>query len=280
MIKPLSLAFLLLLLCGHGAIVLAAGLPPGLPQSAPVPGGVVLLALDHDGDAPPAVRYQDRRVMVLRGTGGWMAVVGIPLDAKPGKHAVETQNGGRIDFEVHSKDYAVQRITLANQRMVTPPQDELKRIFEETARINNAFATWSDDILDTLPFSLPAQGPESSAFGLRRILNGEERRPHSGLDIAAPAGAPVHAPADGVVIDTGDYYFNGRSVFVDHGQGLITMYCHLEEIRVHSGQRVTRGDLLGTVGMTGRATGPHLHWTVSLNNARVDPHLFLAVGGD
>lgn len=277
MMKLPALTLALLLLCGHGGTTLAAD---GLPLGSPVPGGVVLLPLDHRGDTPPEVRYQDRRVMTIRGTEGWTAVVGIPLEAKPGTHAIETRNGARIDFAVQNKDYAVQRLTLANQRMVTPPQDELKRIFEETARINNAFATWSEDSIDTLPFSLPAEGPESSAFGLRRILNGEERRPHSGIDIAAPTGAPVHAPASGIVIDTGDYYFNGRTVFVDHGQGLITMYCHLEEIRVQSGQRLARGDLLGTVGMTGRATGPHLHWTVSLNNARVDPHLFLAVGGD
>jgi murein DD-endopeptidase MepM/ murein hydrolase activator NlpD len=277
MIKPPALAFVLLLLCSEGGIALAAS---GLPQGAPVPGGVVLLALDHDGETPPVVHYQDRRVMVTHNADGWTAVIGIPLDAKPGTHAAETGNGGRIDFEVRGKDYAVQRITLSNQRMVTPPQDELKRIFEETARINNAFATWSEDLIDTLPFSLPAEGPESSAFGLRRIFNGEERRPHSGIDIAAPAGAPVHAPAGGVVIDTGDYYFNGRTVFIDHGQGLITMYCHLDEIHARVGQRLERGDPLGTIGMSGRATGPHLHWTVSLNNARVDPHLFLAVGGD
>ena len=164
------LTLALLLRVGYGAAALAV---TASRSAGSVPGGVEALPLDHRGDTPPEVRYQDRRVMTIRGTEGWTAVVGIPLEAKPGTHAIETRNGARIDFAVQNKDYAVQRITLANQRMVTPPQDELKRIFEETARINNAFATWSEDSIDTLPFSLPAEGPESSAFGLRRILNGE-----------------------------------------------------------------------------------------------------------
>ncbi len=112
-------------------------------------------------------------------------------------------------------------------------------------------------------------------FGRKRFFNGEERAPHSGLDIPAPIGQKVVAPADGVVVQTGHYFFNGQTVLIDHGQGLISMFCHLSEIKVEKGQRIHQGEVLGLVGKTGRVTGPHLHWGMSLNNARVDPQLFL-----
>lgn len=268
---PLVLAVLLLV--GAAGTALAQSWPVALP----VPGGIAVLEIDHDGEAAPEVRYGDSRVMVLRSDGRWRAVVGIPLDADAGEHAIEIPvSGARIPFEVLPKDYEAQHITLENRALVTPPRETLDRIAAETRRMNEAYRLWTDAAEVPVPFLLPVEGRESSAFGLRRFFNGEPRRPHSGIDLAAPLGTPIRSPAPGVVIDTGDYYFNGRTVFVDHGQGLITMYCHLDEILVEDGTRVRRGDVLGTVGMSGRATGPHLHWTVSLNGARVDPRLFLA----
>ncbi len=266
---------LLLLLCAWASAALAAGLPP----PAAVPGGMILLPLGAGDGDPPEVWYRERRVLVTRGEDGWVAVIGIPLEAAPGAHEAELRPAGlRLAFDIVDKAYEVQHITLSDQRMVTPPEDDLRRINTEAVHQRALYARWVEHPEPPLRFMLPVEGRESSAFGLRRYFNGEPRRPHSGLDIAAPLGTPVLAPAPGTVIDTGDYYFNGRTVFLDHGQGLITMYCHLDEIRVEEGMIVAAGDIIGTVGKSGRATGPHLHWTVSLNDARVDPKLFLAEG--
>jgi murein DD-endopeptidase MepM/ murein hydrolase activator NlpD len=124
-------------------------------------------------------------------------------------------------------------------------------------------------------FIMPIKGKISSPFGLKRFFNGQSRDPHSGLDIAAPEGKVVVAPADGIVSQTGDYFFNGQTVMIDHGQGIISMMCHLSKIDVVKGQTIKQGDAIGKVGHTGRATGPHLHWGISINNARVNPLLVL-----
>jgi murein DD-endopeptidase MepM/ murein hydrolase activator NlpD len=177
-------------------------------------------------------------------------------------------------FEVRAKRYPEQHITLKDKRYVEPGAEELKRIEREQEIIARAFATWSDTD-PSLAFVLPASGRLTSGFGLRRFFNRQPRQPHSGLDVAAPSGTAVNAPAGGTVIATGDYFFNGQTVFLDHGQGLITMYNHLSRTAVKEGDRVAPGQQIGEVGMTGRVTGAHLHWTVSLNNARVDPTLFI-----
>jgi murein DD-endopeptidase MepM/ murein hydrolase activator NlpD len=169
----------------------------------------------------------------------------------------------------------------ASQSLKVPPAQvnlsraDLARVTRERTIIDQALDRWTDQQPDSLSLPQPVPGVRSSSFGMRRIFNGESRNPHTGMDIAAPSGTPVHAPLAGTVIDTGDYFFNGNTVFVDHGRGLISMYCHLSEIDVKPGQHVAAGAVLGEVGSTGRATGPHLHWGLSLNRFWVDPELFV-----
>lgn len=269
---------LLLLVC-----LLACAAASAREQASPalVPGGIAFIPLPSQQDDPPRAYYAGRRVLVAREGAEWIAVVGLPLDTAVGRHWLHLGSPGNaadaIAFTVQDKRYATQHVTIADQRKVEPLAEDLKRIEAETRHMNGIYARWDERPLGLPSFDLPVPGIQSSPFGLRRIFNGLPRKPHSGLDLAAATGTPVHAPAGGTVADTGDYFFNGRSVFIDHGQGLITLYCHLSAIDVEEGQTVKRGDLLGRVGQSGRASGPHLHWGVSLNGVRVDPSLLLNV---
>jgi len=252
----------------------------GLPLAAPVPGGVAVVCVGRAPDPAPRVVFDGQRVRVARVGDAWHAVVGLPLALKPGAHELSVLEGEKsahtVRFDVRPHDYEAQHVTLADRRQVEPGPADRLRIARDQESIVRAFSTFSDAAPDTLAFDLPSEGRVSGGFGLRRFFNDEPRQPHSGLDIAAPEGTPIAAPAAGTVIEIGDYFFNGLTVLLDHGQGLVTMYNHLSRIDVAKGARVARGDRIGEVGRTGRVTGPHLHWSVSLNNARVDPALFLS----
>jgi murein DD-endopeptidase MepM/ murein hydrolase activator NlpD len=256
-----------------GPVHAAATAP--LPHSAAVPGGAVVIDLGPATDPAPVAHYGKKRVMVLQNNGRWQAVVGIALSAKPGKHQLKLAGlDTAVDFKVQAKNYAEQRLTIKNKRKVNPNKEDMKRIRSERGRINSALRHWQQQAVVETRFTLPVNGRLSSPFGLRRFFNEQPRKPHSGIDIAAPEGTAIVAPAAGRVIENGDFFFNGNSVFIDHGQGLVTMYCHMNRIDVKPGQHVARGETIGAVGQTGRVTGPHLHWSVSLNDARVDPALF------
>lgn len=241
-----------------------------------VPGGVAIV--DLNTDKKPDVIYNKKQVMVIGSTGNYKAIVGIPLRAKPGVHEIILKNGAESttqQFEIFEKKYEEQYITLENKEMVNPSSNNLERIRTESGIINQAKATRTEITAVPLQLSMPISGRISSPFGLRRFFNNQARNPHSGLDIASPEGTPIASAAGGKVINTGYYYFNGNTVFIEHGQGLITMYCHLSEILVDKGQQVSRGETIGKVGQTGRVTAPHLHWGVILNTVSVDPSMFL-----
>ena len=241
-----------------------------LPTHEPVPGGIAIIEVP--ASAQP--RFMGNPVLVARKDDKHYAVVGLSLSISPGEHKLSLADKA-VPFTVKPKSYREQRLTIANERQVNPYQEDLERIRRESAEMNAVFQSFDKDLDVETGFQLPAIGPVSSPFGLKRFLNDQPRSPHSGLDIAAPDGDDIMAPAGGRVAATGDYFFNGNTVLIDHGQGLISMYCHMSRIDVKPGAMVKAGDLLGAIGMTGRVTGPHLHWSVSLNNARVDPLLFV-----
>jgi murein DD-endopeptidase MepM/ murein hydrolase activator NlpD len=267
--RPMVL--LILAPTGSGVIGAESNTLPFKPS--PVPGGVAVIPVKGKGQAPK-VTYHGEPVLTWRRAPGWVAVVGIPLSAKAGRDRVDV-DGHAVPFTIKPKRYPEQRLHLDNQRQVNPSPEDEARIAKEQALMTPAWKAWPDGLAPTLTFRQPTAGSLTSSFGLRRIFNGEARAPHSGLDIKAPTGQAVRAPAAGVVVLTGDFFFTGNAVFLAHGEGVVSLFAHLSKITVTQGQVLKAGDLLGEVGRTGRATGPHLHWSLSLNNARVDPRIFL-----
>jgi murein DD-endopeptidase MepM/ murein hydrolase activator NlpD len=251
-----------------------------LPQHSPIPGGVAVIEIDNNAKE---VKYNKRQVMIIDANDQSYAIVGIALSASAGSHTLYI-DGEPQSFDVEAKSYKEQRLTITNKRQVNPYEKDLDRIAAERKEMNAVFRSFAltekQTAASRADFALPVTGPISSPFGLKRFFNDQPRNPHSGLDIAADSGVAIAAAAPGRVAATGSYFFNGNTVLIDHGQGLITMYCHMSEIDVAVGDELQAGDKIGAVGMTGRVTGPHLHWSVSLNNTRVDPNLFLPQSSD
>lgn len=209
---------------------------------------------------------------------GWVALLGFDLDTKPGAHEIagvavkgDQESRWKATVQVRDGDYPVQRITLQDDTHVSLSDANIARSRRESAQVREVFQirserAWQGNFRHPLDTA-----PEGGRFGARRIINDQPRNPHSGADYGVPTGTPVRASNYGRVVLADDHFFAGKSVFIDHGKGLVTMYFHLNEILVENGQEVKKGDLIGRVGSTGRSTGPHLHFGVRLAGARVDP---------
>lgn len=260
------------------------------PSALLVPGGVARLSLGPAATKPVATMAAadgktEVPVLVVGDAIEWTALVGIALAAKPGAASITVKDGGgaqrKVAYTIADKKYVEQRLTVAPGTVDLSPENEA-RYERERAHQAVVMATYTQPVPDyfaqgtQLLMQVPTVGRRSSSFGLRRVFNGQSRNPHSGMDIAAPTGTAIAAPLPGRVIDTGDYFFNGNTVWLDHGGGLLTLYCHLSSTDVKVGDSLQTGQRLGAVGATGRVTGPHLHWGVMLNRTMVDPALFVA----
>jgi len=265
----------LFLILGLVALSLPAA---AAPRTSHVPGGLVQVPLGPINSGRPEAHFQGKQVLVMQADKRWVAWVGLPLDLKPGRHMLTVEQGGQrtsLPITVKDKTYPVQHLKVKNRRMVNPDPEDLKRIEREAATQNEVKTLFRAEAQPQIDFLVPTRGRRSSAYGLRRTFNGEPRAPHRGLDIAAATGTPIVAPAGGVITHVGNFFFNGNTVFIDHGQGLISMFCHMDRITAEPGGRVRQGERVGTVGSTGRVTGPHLHWSLFLNGTPVDPALFI-----
>lgn len=262
---------------GLFCLLFACGTALPAPSHAPWPGGIAIVEIDTESE--PTVTFGKSAVLVLPDGKKWAAVLGIPLDADPAVPLQLSVLAGdepprTARVELVPADYRVQKLTV-EQKYVDPGQEALDRIFAERKLIDSALTNFRAVPLQRISLAPPTPGARSSSFGSRRIFNDQPRSPHKGMDISAPEGTPILAPLDGLVTATGDFYFNGNTVIVDHGQGLVSLYCHLSKTDVADGDPVSAGDKLGEVGKTGRVTGAHLHFATYLNGTAVDPGLLL-----
>ncbi len=274
LISPTVYLFLLTLASSYSAFA--------LPEQALVPGGIALLKIpDYKQDTK--VYFNNKRIAVFPYKDTWVAMAGIGLSSKPGDYEFSIQRADGLSLNtkitVKYKKYDEQHLTIKNKRKVNPNAEDSKRIASESIRKRKARKHYSEKD-PNVTFVWPVTGRISSVFGLRRFFNEQERRPHSGLDIAAVEGTPIQATASGTVLDTGDFFFSGNMIYLDHGQGIISLYAHLSEISVKPGDIIQQGDIIGKVGQTGRVTGPHLHFAVYANQTLIDPVFMLPKNGN
>ena len=278
------LSLFCILLTGQHA---AAQVEPWLPIEQLTPGGIALIDISDSYQPGSKVFFNSKRVKVIQRSTGPVAIVGIPLSASTGvttltvRPAVSSgdQSVSTRNFILQQADYPTEQLTIADTNKVSPNTSSLKRIKQERVAINQALRNWQADEIDHRQMLMPVAGRLSSEFGHRRIINGQPRKPHSGIDIAAPTGTDVVAPAGGIISAVGHYFFNGATLFIDHGEGVVSMFCHLDETLVKPGDSIQQGELVARVGSSGRVTGPHLHWSLSLNDARINPLLFTSEKG-
>ncbi len=230
------------------------------------------------------VIWQGKTVPAFRAGDGWVTILGVDLDEKAGEHAAEavlTMEDGRVEkreiaVDVAAKQYPTQPLKVAG-KFVELSKSDLARSQREEREVGAIYRRITSEIVPDEPFTVPIPGETGTNFGVRRVFNGERRAPHSGADLHAAAGTPVHATNRGRVVLAKSLFFTGNTVIIDHGLGIYSLYAHLSRIDVKHGEIVKNGQVVGLSGATGRVTAPHLHWAMRVQEARVDP--FSLIGG-
>jgi murein DD-endopeptidase MepM/ murein hydrolase activator NlpD len=275
-------------------IALLAALLPALtaPQGSAIavtatarsiqPGEVVVLTIaGPDAATPVTVRAFDRDWPTFADGRRRRVLIGIDLAVTPGRYPVAIAAGeARTTYPlvVKARAFATRRLTV-DPDLVNPPPEALERIAQETRELERAWTESANVNLWDGPFVRPVKEAANSAFGTRSFYNGQARTPHGGADFASPEGTPIASPNAGRVVLAASRYFTGGTVVIDHGLGLFSLFAHLSTLDVKVGDTVKPGTIVGNVGSTGRVTGPHLHWAVRANGARVDPLSLLSVLG-
>jgi murein DD-endopeptidase MepM/ murein hydrolase activator NlpD len=253
-------------------------------------GSAVMVKIPDEPHVKSAVVvWRNEKVPAIHNGNAWTTILGIDLDTKPGAHKTEallTMDDGRaerreVTVDVVAKQFPTTQLKVA-EKFVELNKADLARSSREAREANAIYSRITTAIVPEEPFSDPIPGVAGTNFGERRIFNGAPRAPHSGADLHAAAGTPVHATNRGRVVLAKNLFFTGNTVILDHGLGIYSLYAHLSRIDVKSGETVKNGQLLGLVGATGRVTAPHLHWGMRVQGARVDPFTLVghALGGE
>lgn len=248
------------------------------PREVPQ-GGIALFYLPGASPDGVSVSFDGGEVVLIGGTDGVWGVMAVDMETPPGRHNLIIKGNGKAlwnSIMVMDGGFKVRHLRLP-RHMVELDKRTLLRVKDEADLIKDVWTRPLSEPLWQGPFIMPVEGRLTGPFGDRRIINGQTKTPHSGIDISAPIGTPVKASNKGKVALVGDFFFYGRTVILDHGLGVFSMYSHLEDIAVKEGELVEKGDVIGGVGMTGRATGPHLHFGVRVGSARVSPNQLLEV---
>ena len=246
------------------------------PEHSPFPGGVISQTLRIDANEINEIDINQKNVYLCQmDKDHWKILAPISLSEEIKTIAIVKNGQPILEVPISNKAYRESKITITNQDLVSPPEEYLSRIKMESDLGKVAIGTVSRRFHTSLKMPAPTQGIKSSEFGVKRFINNQPRNRHTGLDLAAPIGTEIISPLSGKVILVGNFYYRGKTVFLDHGGGMISTYSHMSKVAVQQGQSLEKGDLIGAVGQSGRVTGPHLHWQIILSGIPVDPELFL-----
>ncbi len=254
------------------------------------PGEIVILSIEGGHEAKNAqIRFLGNKYQMVKDLeqDKFLAIIGIDLGVKPGIYplTIYTKDSAgewgtfKKQITISAREFPVKRLWV-KEEYVTPPVEVRERIRRESELLLSIYQRFTSEWLGEGTFILPANGKVFDNFGERRIYNDQPRSSHGGVDISVPTGTPVLASNSGEVVLASDLYFSGKTVIIDHGLGLFSLYCHFSKFKVKRGQHVQRGDVIGEVGATGRVTGPHLHWGIKIFGSRVDPHSLLRLSFD